>query len=177
MGTYSWRVGAYQNQGNASPPGYAGTPFSPGAVGAPSGSSELIRVGLSMYYEVAGTNPSVSITPDWPWAQTAEIVAAAQAAGDATVPSPSDPSPVDQKCYAFCVTTPWSFGFATSQGIAAMQTGGMVWSKGADRTPPGGGLQVRPAFALNDGSGLIGLFGSSFRWRYTVRCRVLWYTP
>lgn len=176
MGTYDWRVGGYTNQGSISPPGY-GTPFSPGAVGAPATNSQLVRVGMAMYYHVAGTAPSVGITPDWPFYQTGEMVAAVQAAGDSTVPSPTDPVPTDQKCYEFLTTRATSFGWSTSQAAANMQSNGMVWSKGEDRSPPAGGLQVRPAFLLIDASADIAAFGSAFRWGYQLRVRVLWYTP
>ena len=87
MGTYDWRVGAYQNQAAnlGTAPGYAGTPFSPGAVGAPHTTSKLKRVGLCLAYEVAGTNPSVIISPDWMAQQSGYVCAAVQAAGDTTV--------------------------------------------------------------------------------------------
>lgn len=173
---YDWRVGTFRNQGTISPPGYSGVNFSPGAIGAPSTTSKLVRVGLSLYYHVAGTNPSASITPDWPWFQSGYVCAAVQAAGDPTVPSPTDPAPSGLKVNAPLIVRPWSFGFSTSQGICALQTDGMVWSQGEDRTPPGGGLQVRPSFQINDASATIAIFGSAFRWGYELQARVLWFT-
>ena len=179
MGTYSWAVGVFRNGGTniATAPGYGGTAFSPGAVGAPSSTSKLVRVGLGLKYHVTGTSPSAIITPDWPWTQEGYVCAQVQPAGSSSVPSPTDPSPVDFKVSAQLVCRPWSFGFATSQGLTMMQTDGLIWSKGEDRTPPGGGLQVRPAFAMNDGSGGTAVFGSSSRWLYDLMLRVLWFTP
>ena len=178
MGTYEWRVGVYRNGGSNfnSGPGYAG-PFSPGAVGAPSTTSKLVRCGVGLNYHVTGTSPSVIISPDWPWCQEGYVCAVVQDAGDATVPSPTDPFPDKFKVSAQLITRPWSFGFATSQGLCSLQTDGLVWSQGEDRTPPGAGLQVRPAFVLNDGSGGAAGFGSSSRWQYDLMLRVLWYTP
>lgn len=175
---YEWRVGAFQNQAAnlGTAPGYGGTPFSPGAVGAPSSSSKLVRCGISLVYEVAGTNPSVIISPDWMAQQSGYVCAAVQPAGSLAVPSPTDPAPSNHKVTASLIERPISFGFTTTQGICTLQTGGIVWSQGEDRTPPGGGLQVRPAFSLNDATGGIAVFGSSSRWRYTLMLRVLWFT-
>lgn len=179
MGTYTWRVGAYQNQAAnlGSAPGYAGTPFSPGAVGAPSTTSKLVRCGISLVYEVAATAPTAIISPDWMAQQSGYVCAAVQSAGDSTVPSPTDSTPVGHKVTASLIERPISFGFSTTQGICTLQTGGIIWSQGEDRTPPGGGLQVRPSFSLNDATGGIAVFGSSSRWRYTLMLRVLWFTP
>lgn len=175
---YEWRAGFWQGQGAnlATAPGYNGTPFSPGAVGAPSSAYKLAKVGLFLAYHVTGTNPSVLISPDWPMAQSGYVCAAAQAAGDATVPSPTNPFPVDYKVNEALTLTPVSFGFTTTQGSALLQTQGIIWSKGEDRSPPGGGLQVRVGWSLNDATAGLPVFGSASRWRYTCELRVLWTT-
>lgn len=175
---YEWRVGTYRNSGTfaSTAPGYAGVPFSPGAVGAPSSSSKLVKCGISFLWAGSGTNPSVIISPDWMAQQSGYVCAAVQAAGDATVPSPSDAAPVGMKVNQQLTLHFESFGFSTTQGIYTLQSQGFAWSQGEDRTPPGGGLQVRPAFALNDATGGLAAFGSASRWHYELQLRVLWLT-
>lgn len=179
MGTYTWATGTYRNAGGAfsSAPGYGGVDFSPGSVGAPSSTSKLARVGLSMLFHGAGLLSNASISPDWAWMQTGYVCAAVQAAGDLTVPSPTDPAPVGHKLTAKLDGSALSFAPPSTVGYFYLQTAGMLWSQGEDRTPPGGGLQVRVGWGINDGTGTAPIFGTNFRWAYDVQLRVLWFTP
>lgn len=172
--TAEWRSETWRGSASINPPGYFGVTFSPGTVGAPSAGAKLVRCGASLYYHLANTNPSVTITPDWPFMQSGFLILVVQAAGDATVPSVTDGSLQGIKLRAGLVVRPWSFGWSTQHGAVSMQTDGVVWSAGEDRTPPGGGLQIRPCWVMNDGSGLITLFGSNGRWNYDLRVDVLW---
>lgn len=174
MSTYEWNCFTRYDQGNINAPGFLGTPFSPGALVAPTADSKLVRVALGLYYEFANTNPSVLISPDWMAVTTAMACVDVQAAGDSTVPNPTDANPTGRKVRAFLHGGFQSFGFSSSQGISIMQTDQLVWSQGEDRTPPGGGLQVRPGFILNNAASGPGIFGSSARWHYAIQVHALW---
>lgn len=176
MGTYEWRFGGNQNFGDPSPQGY-GTPHLATVVGAPGTTAQLKKIGLWFHYHVAGTAPSYTITPDWPWYQTGEAVAEVQAGGSTAVPDPADPTPVGIKVRAGLTQRVTSYGFSTSQAAVSNRTDGYVWSQGEDNSPGGAGLQVAVGFLMNDGSLGIGGFGSAFRWFWIARVAVLWYTP
>jgi hypothetical protein len=177
MSRYDWRFFGKTDAGGASPPGYFGAPFSPGVQAGPFPDSKLIRTGIYLQFTMGNVNPSVLISPFWMFVQTGLLMAEVQAAGDTTVTSPDDPFPSGSKINVALTTTGLSYAVASSQGVAVMQTDGFQWSKGEDRTPPGGGLQVRPSWLLNDGSNGIAVFGGSGRWNYYFAMRTLWFTP
>jgi hypothetical protein len=130
-----------------------------------------------MSWSAAGTATGVLIAPNWAALQSGYVCAAVQAAGDTTVPSPTDPAPTDFKVNQTLELTQATINFTNSQGGYVLQTDGLTWSQGEAMTPPAGGLQVRPSWVLNDATGGTAGFGSSSNWHYELMLRVLWFTP
>lgn len=177
MSTYVWNSFTKNDAGNINPFGFNGTGFTPGALSAPTSDAKLVRCAAGMYYSLANRNTSVLITPDWPALTMGYMCVDVQPAGSSVVPSPTDPNPVGRKIRSLLRTSYTSFGFSTSQGISTMQTDGLVWSQGEDRTPTGSGLQIRMSFVLENLASGPSIFGSSASWGYTAQMHALWLVP